>query len=109
MCPYHLPLILCAAFTPVARPPASLPPADTGRVAVTGGTLYYESRGNGQAVVLLGSLAGGVAVNLIYDLLGDLLKRNARGRQFHFKKIEKPDGTSIIEVRLSDDGRSGRT
>lgn len=63
----------------------------------------------GQAVVLLGSLAGGVTANLIYDLLRGLLKRDAKGRQIHFKKIEKPDGTSILEVRLSEDGRSGRT
>ncbi|HEX6747878.1 MAG TPA: alpha/beta fold hydrolase [Longimicrobium sp.] len=53
MRPYHLPLLLCAACTPAMRAPATPAPADTGRIAVDGGTLYYESQGSGPAVVLL--------------------------------------------------------
>jgi hypothetical protein len=70
---------------------------------------FNASEQVGQAVVLLGTLAGGVTANMIYDLLRGVLKRNARGRQLYFKKIEKADGTSIIEVRFSDDGRTDRT
>lgn len=50
---YLLPLILCAACAPGARPSTPAAAPDTGRVAVEGGTLYYESRGSGPAVVLL--------------------------------------------------------
>jgi hypothetical protein len=70
---------------------------------------FNASEQVGQAVVLLGTLAGGVTANMIYDLLRGVLKRKARGRQLYFKKIEKADGTSIIEVRFSDDGRTDRT
>lgn len=48
-----LPLILCAACAPGARPSTPAVAPDTGRVAVEGGTLYYESRGSGPPVVLL--------------------------------------------------------
>jgi pimeloyl-ACP methyl ester carboxylesterase len=50
---YLLPLILCTACAPGARPSAPAVSPDTGRVAVEGGALYYESRGSGPAVVLL--------------------------------------------------------
>lgn len=48
-----LPLILCAACAPAAQPSPPTASADTGRVTVEGGTLYYESRGSGPPVVLL--------------------------------------------------------
>ncbi|WP_433260780.1 hypothetical protein ACQPZF_25035 [Actinosynnema sp. CS-041913] len=75
---------------------------------VTPADHYNASELLGQAVIVLGSLAGGVTANAIYDLLRRLLKRNARGRELYFQKTEKPDGTSIIEVRLSDDGPTDR-
>ncbi|MEU0878031.1 hypothetical protein ABZ345_05485 [Lentzea sp. NPDC005914] len=69
---------------------------------------YNAAELMGHAVVVLGSLASGVAANGIYDLLKRVLKRNAKGRQMYFKKIEKPDGKTITEIRLSDDGTADR-
>jgi len=68
-----LPLIriaACALLAACAPVPASVPPApaagmlaaDTGRVAVEGGTLYYEVRGSGPPLVLLH--AGGVDLSM---------------------------------------------
>lgn len=47
--------VTCAARTAAASPASAGDAfvADTGRVAVEGGTLYYETRGSGPAVVLL--------------------------------------------------------
>ncbi|HEX8693713.1 MAG TPA: alpha/beta fold hydrolase [Longimicrobium sp.] len=50
---YLLLLVLCTACAHSVRPSAPAAPSDTGRVAVEGGELYYESRGSGPAVVLL--------------------------------------------------------
>lgn len=46
-------LLLCTACAPGARPSTPTVSPDTGRVAVEGGTLYYESRGSGPVVILL--------------------------------------------------------
>ncbi|QXV57353.1 hypothetical protein [Amycolatopsis sp. TNS106] len=69
---------------------------------------YNASELLGHAVIVLGSLTAGVTANGIYDLLKRVLKGNAKGRQMYFKKIEKSDGTTITEMRLSDDGTADR-
>lgn len=55
-------LIVCTACTPLARPSPSVVSADTGRVAVEGGTLHYDVRGSGPPVVLLH--AGGLDLTM---------------------------------------------
>jgi pimeloyl-ACP methyl ester carboxylesterase len=78
--PYHLLLILCAACAPPAWTPA-LPPSisGTGRVAVEGGTLYYDSRGGGPAVVLL---HGGGLDLTSWDAQADALAEHFRVVRF---------------------------
>ncbi|HKP75482.1 MAG TPA: alpha/beta fold hydrolase [Longimicrobiaceae bacterium] len=73
--------IACAPRT-VAEPgplPSPVATVDTGRVAVEGGTLYYEARGSGPAVVLL---HGGGLDHTMWDPQVEALARSYRVIRF---------------------------
>ncbi|GAB2934576.1 hypothetical protein GCM10027280_23030 [Micromonospora polyrhachis] len=53
-------------------------------------------------LVVLGSLATGVAGNALYDLIKRLLSRQARGREVYYRRTERPDGSSVVEFRLTE-------
>ncbi|MFC4530319.1 hypothetical protein [Sphaerisporangium dianthi] len=80
---------------------------DHTRVAVArpyGGRLDHFDAAEflGSVLVVMGSLASGVAGNALYDLLKAILLPKARGREITYKEIDRPDGTKIIEVHLSE-------
>lgn len=72
---------ICAARTAAASPSAagSAFVVDTGRVAVEGGTLYYETRGSGPPVVLL---HGGGLDHTMWDPQVEALARSYRVIRF---------------------------
>jgi hypothetical protein len=55
----------------------------------------------GAVVVVLGSLASGVAGNALYDLLKEILHLSGDDQEISYTEIDKPDGTKIVQARLS--------
>jgi pimeloyl-ACP methyl ester carboxylesterase len=91
--------VTCAARTAAASPSAGNALAiDTGRVAVEGGTLYYETRGSGPAVVLLH--AGGLD-HTMWDPQVDALARSYRVIRFdvrgHGRSTARMGPYSMVE------------
>jgi hypothetical protein len=54
-------------------------------------------------LVVLGSIATGVAGNAAYELLKEVLSPSAHGRHVDYKEVRKSDGTTIVEFHISED------
>ena len=56
----------------------------------------------GAAVVVLNSVTMDLAASLIADRIRSIVAPRARGREIHYTEVVKPDGTRIVELRLTE-------
>ncbi|GIF67484.1 hypothetical protein Ais01nite_55190 [Asanoa ishikariensis] len=53
-------------------------------------------------LVVLGSVALGVAGNAVYDLIKRIVTPKAAAERLRYTEVVKPDGTRIVEITIAD-------